>query len=158
MSNLSSMSIGIPCGLLWLVPLMRVIPLLVAITSTGAVFDSSARFKNEKHSISNIWTSSMNMTPGRISALPSSRHSATFWSICSRTSWRISPVSPAKRARKPCREVSMGVYCIFIYSRCWHFGVFCYLIDSRLFDFVKYHAVGGLWVWLCYGSTQRGVW
>jgi hypothetical protein len=34
--------------------------------------------------MSSMWTSSMNKTPGTISALPSSRHSATFWSICSR--------------------------------------------------------------------------
>merc|ERR1719265_709213 len=67
----------------------------------GEVSDSSARFKNEKHSMSSMWTSSMNNTPGTISALPSSRHSATFASICSRTSLLISPVSPAKSARKP---------------------------------------------------------
>jgi hypothetical protein len=35
-------------------------------------------------------------------ALPSSRHSDTLASICSRTSAFISPVSPAKSARKPC--------------------------------------------------------
>ena len=46
--------------------------------------------------------SSMNSTPGTMSALPSSRHSATLASICSRTSARISPVSPANSARKPC--------------------------------------------------------
>lgn len=46
-------------------------------------------------------TSSMNSTPGTISALPSSRHSATFMSICSRTSCRISPVSPENSAKKP---------------------------------------------------------
>ena len=41
-------------------------------------------------------------TPGMISALPSSRHSATLVFIWSRSSGLISPVSPAKRARKPC--------------------------------------------------------
>lgn len=41
-------------------------------------------------------------TPGMISALPSSLHSHTFALICSRTSDFISPVSPEKRARKPC--------------------------------------------------------
>lgn len=51
----------------------------------------------------NSLTSSMNRTPGMMVALPSSRHSATLLSICSRTSDRISPVSPAKSARKPCR-------------------------------------------------------
>ena len=35
------------------------------------------------------------LTPGTISALPSSLHSATFALICSRTSPLISPVSPA---------------------------------------------------------------
>lgn len=35
------------------------------------------------------------LTPGMISALPSSRHSATLALICSRTSDLISPVSPA---------------------------------------------------------------
>lgn len=34
------------------------------------------------------------LTPGMISALPSSRHSATLALICSRTSDLISPVSP----------------------------------------------------------------
>uniref|UniRef100_A0A6B0U339 Putative secreted protein n=1 Tax=Ixodes ricinus TaxID=34613 RepID=A0A6B0U339_IXORI len=36
-----------------------------------------------------------------MSALPSSRHSATLALICSRTSALISPVSPEKSARKP---------------------------------------------------------
>ena len=41
-----------------------------------------------------FYTSSMNKTPGTISALPSSRHSATLLLIWSRTSGFISPVSP----------------------------------------------------------------
>ena len=45
--------------------------------------------------------SSMKRTPGTISALPSSLHSATFWSICSLTSGLISPMSPANRAMNP---------------------------------------------------------
>ena len=50
----------------------------MAKITTGAVSLSNALFKNEKHSISNIWTSSINSTPGTISALPSSLQSATF--------------------------------------------------------------------------------
>ena len=42
-------------------------------------------------------TSSMKSTPGTISALPSSLHSATFAFICSRTSALISPVSPTDK-------------------------------------------------------------
>ncbi len=78
-----------------------VIPRLVAMIKIGAISLSKARFKNEKHSISNIWTSSINKTPGTISAFPSSRHSATLSLICSRTSDLISPVSPENNARKP---------------------------------------------------------
>ena len=44
----------------------------------------------------------MNKTPGTISALPSSLHSATFVSICSLTSPLISPTSPLNKARNPC--------------------------------------------------------
>ena len=46
--------------------------------TTGAVSFSSALFKKEKHSISNICTSSIKRTPGTISAFPSSLQSATF--------------------------------------------------------------------------------
>ena len=62
--------------------------------STGAISLSRALLRNEKHSMSSIWTSSINNTPGTISALPSSLHSATFPFICSLTSDLISPVSP----------------------------------------------------------------
>ena len=79
-----------------------VIPRFVAMINIGAISLSKARFKNEKHSISNIWTSSINKTPGTISDFPSSRHSATLSLICSRTSDLISPVSPENNARKPC--------------------------------------------------------
>lgn len=93
-----------------------VMPLLVAMMRMGAMSPSSARFRKEKHSISSMCTSSMNrtctqthtkhtivseqrdyhtLTPGTISAFPSSLHSATFALICSRTSPFISPVSPA---------------------------------------------------------------
>ena len=41
------------------------------------------------------------LTPGTISAFPSSLHSMTLLLICSLTSLFISPVSPEKRARKP---------------------------------------------------------
>ena len=44
----------------------------------------------------------MNNTPGTISALPSSLHSATFVSICSLTSPFISPTSPLNKAKNPC--------------------------------------------------------
>jgi len=74
----SSKSNGIPWGLLWLVPLILTIPLLVARITTGAVSLSKALFKKEKHSKSSIWASSMNKTPGTISAFPSSLHSATL--------------------------------------------------------------------------------
>ena len=77
-------------------------PRLVAMTSTGAMSDSRARFSQEKHSMSSMCTSSMKSTPGTMVAFPSSRHSATFWSIWSRTSHLISPVSPANSARNPC--------------------------------------------------------
>lgn len=116
----------------------RVIPLLVAIIRTGDKSLSRARFRKEKHSMSSIWTSSINktwnhkqrnlamynhrqnkykhthththiveLTPGMISALPSSLHSHTLALICSRTSDLISPVSPEKRARKPCVRLLM---------------------------------------------------
>lgn len=45
---------------------MLVIPLFVARITTGAASDSNALFKNEKHSISSIWTSSIKSTPGTI--------------------------------------------------------------------------------------------
>ena len=44
----------------------------------------------------------MKRTPGTIVALPFSFHSVIRSSICSRISGLISPVSPAKRAKKPC--------------------------------------------------------
>ncbi len=81
---------------------MLVIPLFVAKITTGAASLSKALFKKEKHSISSIWTSSINNTPGTISALPYSRHSETFLSICSLTSWVISPVAPENNAKNPC--------------------------------------------------------
>ena len=37
-------------------------PLFVAIIKIGDMSLSNARFKNEKHSISNMWTSSINRT------------------------------------------------------------------------------------------------
>ena len=46
-----------------------------------------------------------------MSAFPSSRHCAILESICSRTSDRISPVSPAKSARKPCIVQILIVTC-----------------------------------------------
>eukprot|EP00755_Sulcionema_specki_P021765 Sspe_Gene.74896::Locus_46807_Transcript_1_1_Confidence_1.000_Length_1484::g.74896::m.74896 len=102
MMRRSRRSMGIPCGLRYSVPRMRAIPRLLAMTTTGARWDSSARFSQEKHSMSSMCTSSMNSTPGTISAFPSSRHSATRPSICSRTSDLISPTSPLNRARNPC--------------------------------------------------------
>lgn len=88
------------------------IPLLVANITTGALSDSKARFKKEKHSISNMWTSSINSTPGTTSAFPSSFHSATFPSIYSLISASISPVSPLKRSKNPfCLELITSISC-----------------------------------------------
>mmetsp|Transcript_35408 Transcript_35408/g.61179 ORF Transcript_35408/g.61179 Transcript_35408/m.61179 type:complete len:212 (-) Transcript_35408:655-1290(-) len=108
----SRRSIGMPWGDLYCVPRILAMPRLVAMTSTGDMSDSSARLSQLKHSMSSMCTSSMKSTPGTIVALPSSRHSATLVSICSRTSDLISPVSPAKRARKPCcRELITSISC-----------------------------------------------
>jgi hypothetical protein len=91
---------------------MLVMPLLVARMTTGAASLSSARLRKEKHSMSSMCTSSMNSTPGTISALPSYRHSDTFLSICSRTYCVISPVAPENKARKPCdRELITSISC-----------------------------------------------
>ena len=69
-------------------------------------------FKKEKHSMSSIWTSSMNRTPGAISALPSSLQSDTLALIWSRTSGLISPVSPEKSAKNPCvLELMTSISC-----------------------------------------------
>lgn len=107
-------------------------PLFVATTSIGDMSFSKALFKNEKHSMSNICTSSMNSTPGTMSALPSSRHSATLESICSLTSCLISPVSPANNARKPCRRACFP--CGFLLlavapDRC-HQKSLCFCVDA----------------------------
>ena len=69
-------------------------PRLDAMIIMGAQSLSKARFKYEKHSISSICTSSMKSTPGTISALPSSRHSATLVSLCSLTSGLITTTLP----------------------------------------------------------------
>lgn len=116
----SRRSTGRPWGLRNLVPRIRDMPLFEAMMTKGDNSFSSARFRKEKHSMSSICTSSMKRTctevlvhdqcceivvvptPGMISALPSSRHSATLVLIWLRSSGLISPVSPAKRARKPC--------------------------------------------------------
>src|SRR5439155_14026661 len=58
----SNKSIGIPCGLLYFVPRILVIPRFEAIMTIGDLSSSRARFKNEKHSISSIWTSSIKST------------------------------------------------------------------------------------------------
>mmetsp|Transcript_63497 Transcript_63497/g.104887 ORF Transcript_63497/g.104887 Transcript_63497/m.104887 type:complete len:241 (+) Transcript_63497:923-1645(+) len=108
----SNKSTGIPWGDWNSVPRMVEIPLLLAMIMTGDVGCSRARFKKEKHSMSNICTSSMKSTPGITSALPSSRHSNTLLSICSRTSCLISPVSPANNAKNPCaRELMTSISC-----------------------------------------------
>ena len=52
-------------------------------------------------------TSSTNRTPGTISALPSSRHSATLVLIWSRTSDFISPVSPVKGGGADSNQVTV---------------------------------------------------
>jgi hypothetical protein len=61
-----------------LFPLIFIITLFVANITIGAVSLSKALFKKEKHSISNICTSSINKTPGTMSALPSSLQLDTF--------------------------------------------------------------------------------
>lgn len=68
--SLSRRSTGIPWGDYISVPLIVHRPLFVANTTIGARFDSRALFKYVKHSISNMWTSSMNRTPGTNSAIP----------------------------------------------------------------------------------------
>lgn len=68
--NLSKRSTGIPWGLYISVPLIVHIPLLVANITIGAKVDSKALFKNVNDSISNMWTSSINNTPGTNSAIP----------------------------------------------------------------------------------------
>lgn len=45
-------------------------PRLVAKITIGAMEDSKALCKYVKHSMSSIWTSSMNKTPGTSSAMP----------------------------------------------------------------------------------------
>ena len=97
----SNRSSGNPWGDLYCVPRILAMPLFVAVISTGERSLSRARLSHEKHSISNMWTSSTKSTPGTMVARPSSRHSATLASICSLTSGLISPVSPAKSAKKP---------------------------------------------------------
>ena len=81
----SSRSSGNPCGDLYCVPRILAMPRFVAVIKTGDRSDSSARLSHEKHSMSSMWTSSTKSTPGTMVARPSSRHSATFASICSRT-------------------------------------------------------------------------
>lgn len=83
--SLSNKSTGIPWGDIISVPLIVQIPLLVANTTIGASVDYNALFKKVKHSISSIWTSSMNNTPGTSSAIP--------WSIYRFTTLFIYPLS-----------------------------------------------------------------
>jgi len=108
------------------VPLIFVIPLLVAKITTGAASLSKALFKNEKHSISNIWTSSMNKTPGTISALPYSLHSETFLSICYLTSCVISPVAPENNAKNPCDlELITSISCkVTVWTTSFLFSIY----------------------------------
>eukprot|EP00835_Amoeboradix_gromovi_P004773 NODE_394_length_9435_cov_0.160347.p8 type:complete len:102 gc:universal NODE_394_length_9435_cov_0.160347:7137-7442(+) len=71
-NNRSSKSIGIPCGLFIVVPRIVTLPLLLAMITIGANSSSSILLRKEKHSMSNMCTSSMNNTPGSRVALPSS--------------------------------------------------------------------------------------
>ena len=52
-------------------------PRLVANMTMGAIVDSKARWRYVKHSISNMWTSSMKRTPGTNSAMPWSMYLLT---------------------------------------------------------------------------------
>lgn len=58
----SRRSSGIPCGDMYFVPRIWVIPLLEAITTKGDNSFSRARLRKEKHSMSSICTSSMKRT------------------------------------------------------------------------------------------------
>lgn len=69
-NNLSSKSTGKPWGLEISVPLIYECPLFVAKITIGANVDSNALFKNVNASISSIWHSSINNTPGTNSAIP----------------------------------------------------------------------------------------
>ncbi|CAK5280381.1 unnamed protein product [Mycena citricolor] len=62
MSTRSSRSTGSPWGERNLVPRMRAIPRLEAMMTRGDSSFSNARLRNEKHSMSNMCTSSMNRT------------------------------------------------------------------------------------------------
>lgn len=54
----SNRSIGIPCGDLYFVPRIRVIPRFEAMTTMGARSVSRARLRKEKHSMSSMCTCS----------------------------------------------------------------------------------------------------
>ena len=98
----SSKSSGRPCGDLYCVPRILAMPRFVAVIKTGDKSLSRARLSHEKHSMSSMWTSSTKSTPGTIVALPSSLHSATFASICSRTcAARRGRSDVASRRRRP---------------------------------------------------------
>ena len=103
----SSKSNGNPCGDLYCVPRIFAMPLLVAVISTGDKSLSRARLSHEKHSMSSMWTSSTKSTPGTMVARPSSRHSATFASICSRTCAARRESAP-KLDRRPPSAFSPG--------------------------------------------------
>lgn len=60
------------------VPLISLVPLLVAKITIGLNLLSNALLRNVKHSISNIYTSSMNNTPGTNSAIPYSIYLLTI--------------------------------------------------------------------------------
>eukprot|EP00834_Sanchytrium_tribonematis_P004136 NODE_187_length_13529_cov_1.102606.p8 type:complete len:147 gc:universal NODE_187_length_13529_cov_1.102606:6590-7030(+) len=111
-NNLSRRSKGIPWGLLILVPLIFTLPLLLAMITIGANSSSNMRFKNEKHSISNMFTSSINRIPGSNFALPSSIQVWTLVFTWSLTEEEISPVAPSNNAKKPfCRELITSISC-----------------------------------------------
>ena len=99
--NLSSKSSGRPWGDLYCVPRIFAMPRFVAVIKTGDRSLSSARFSHEKHSMSSMWTSSTKSTPGTMVARPSSRHSATFASICSRTCAARPELAPNSTKKPP---------------------------------------------------------
>lgn len=53
-----------------LVPLISLVPLLVARMTMGLSLLSRALLRKVKHSMSSIYTSSINSTPGTNSAIP----------------------------------------------------------------------------------------
>lgn len=61
---------GIPWGDIIFVPLISLVPLFVARMTIGLNLLSRALLRKVKHSMSSMYTSSINNTPGTNSAIP----------------------------------------------------------------------------------------